>query len=72
MKTLKEIREKNIEEIEIEEINEGFLRGTTKLVVANKVRMLSGQIKREKDIGKKLDFIASQNTWIAALSVLIK
>ena len=55
---------------DIEEFNEGFLKTSSKLVIANKVRTLSGQVKRERKLEKKLDLIASQNTWIAGLCVL--
>ncbi len=71
MKQFKEIREDVNEPIDCEEINEGFLRTGSKLVIANKIRTLSGQVKKEKDVAKKLDLIASQNTWIAGLCVLI-
>jgi len=58
------------EQTDCEEINEAFLKTTSKLLVANKVRTLSGQVKRAKTEAEKLDLIASQNTWLAGLILL--
>ncbi len=55
---------------DIEPIDEAFLKTTSKLLVANKVRALSGQVKRAKTEAEKLDLIASQNTWLAGLVLL--
>tara|TARA_R110002096_G_scaffold436009_1_gene665032 strand:- start:6065 stop:6289 length:225 start_codon:yes stop_codon:yes gene_type:complete len=58
------------EQTDCEEINEAFLKTTSKLLVANKVRTLSGQVKRAKTEAEKLDLIASQNAWLAGLIII--
>lgn len=55
---------------DIECIDEAFLKTTSKLLIANKVRTLSGQVKRAKTAEEKLDLVASQNTWIAGLMII--
>ena len=62
-----EIPDKN----DIEVIDEAFLKTTSKVVVANKVRTLSGQVKRAKTEAEKLDLIASQNAWLAGLLLVV-
>ena len=70
MKPFNDIRTNATPTNDIEEIDEGFWKTTSKVIAANKVRTLSGQVKRERKLEKKLDLIASQNTWIAGLCVL--
>jgi|APSaa5957512493_1039668.scaffolds.fasta_scaffold172866_1 hypothetical protein len=70
MKQFNDIRTNVTPANDIEEFNESFFKSASKLVVANKVRTLSGQVKKERKLEKKLDLIASQNTWIAGLCVL--
>ena len=70
MKQFNDIRTNVTPANDIEEFNESFFKSASKLVVANKVRTLSGQVKKERKLEKKLDLIASQNTSIAGLCVL--
>jgi len=71
MKSFKQyIDEQEDEELDCEEINEAFLKKASKLVIANKIRLLSAKIKQANTEKEKLDLIASQNTWLAGLMLL--
>ncbi len=61
MKTFKE------HTIEDEYIEEGAVRSTSALVLFNRIISHSRTVHRTKDVEKKLDAIASQNTNLAAL-----
>lgn len=62
----------NTEDEDIEEINEGFLKTASKAIAANKVRTIGNKIKQAKTEKEKLDLLASQNTWIAGLILIVK
>lgn len=49
------------------DLTEGFLRGASAVVIFNKIRSLSAQVKRERDVSKRLELVASQNTNLAAM-----
>ena len=71
MKSFKQyIDEQEDEELDCEEINEKKKKKASKLVIANKIRLLSAKIKQANTEKEKLDLIASQNTWLAGLMLL--
>jgi hypothetical protein len=71
MKTFSKLRDDTIRENNgidnIDALDEGFLKTTSKIVIWNKVRSLSGKVKKAKTVADKLNLIASQNTYISAL-----
>ena len=54
-----------------QELTEGALRGLSAAVLFTRIWSLSKKVKRSKDIGEKLDLIASQNTHLAALGMAV-
>jgi len=70
MKEYVEYLNANTEQLDCNVIDEAFLKTASKAVMANNVRLLSGQVKRAKTEAEKLDLIASQNTWISGLLML--
>lgn len=54
-----------------QEPDEGALRNLGAAALFARILSLSRNIKRTKDIGEKLDLIASQNTHLAALGLAV-
>ncbi len=55
------------EALELECIEENTFRSASAFILFNRVLSHSKEVHRTKDIGKKLDAVASQNTNLAAL-----
>ena len=54
-----------------QELTEGALRGLSAAILFTRIWNLSKKVKQSKDIGEKLDLIASQNTHLAALGLAV-
>ena len=53
------------------DLDEGALRNLGSAVLFSRVVNLSRKIKRSKDIGEKLDLLASQNSTVAAIVMAV-
>lgn len=62
-------RNKLEERLEVKSINEGFLKTASNVALFGKVNTLSKSIKTAKTENKKLDLIADQNVYLAAISL---
>ncbi|PHZ83480.1 hypothetical protein [Paremcibacter congregatus] len=73
MKTFQEITNQKNEDTNLETdkaIDESFLKTAGKALLFNRVRTISGNIKKVKTEAGKLDLIARQNTYIASMLML--
>jgi hypothetical protein len=68
MRSFKEFSEDNDQDPEVE-LDEGALRNIGAAVLFGRILNLSRKIKRTKDLGEKLDLMASQNSNLAALGL---
>jgi hypothetical protein len=50
-----------------DQLDEGFFRGASSVVLFSRIHDKSKKIKSTRNIQKKLDLVASQNTHLAAL-----
>ena len=52
-----------------DEMSEGVLRTVGRVAIIAKIRSLSVKIKKAKSVEAKLDLLASQNTYLAAINL---
>ena len=55
----------------VEELEEGAIRNLGAVASFARIVSLSKQIKRTKDVGEKIDLLASQQTYLGALAMAV-
>ena len=71
MKSFKQFVDGSERSETVEELEEGTLRNLGSAALAARILALSRKIKRTKDVGEKLDLVASQNTHLGALGLAV-